>query len=580
MVTVMARPYTSANPSLLDKTMSNARPIAKEDRDRHVALSFCWGDLLFEVDPDFKVAYAAGATHVFLGREAGDLRGLPFRSIVHPADAPLARQMLRRMAQHGRIDNESIRVLTPRGLAMTMTAAGYRLEDSGNLYLALRMGGPKVAAAAAGSNGELHDGTSFARLTASRLKTLQEDGEQAEVTIVAIPGMGGVARGLDPARRDQMMQRVTTVLRSESMGGDAAAQVAEESFGLLHQTGADVGGIARKLEQAVREAGDEASHLAVQSQTLEMGDVSQLEAEDLAGGLRQAMTKLAETVGSNGTLPDLGGLVRSAMREVGSLRQMVSAGTFDVVVHPVLDAYSGELNHFEALCRFQGEPVTRRAIAMAEQSGRILDLDLAMLRKVIAVLGTFPRNSDRGRFSVNVSAVSISQPNFLQSLYLLLKEHLWTQGKLGFEIAGAARLPDVAACGQFINTVRKWGYGVSLDDFGAGPSAFTLLASVEVDMVKIDGAAIANAQSGAKGRAFLSSLTDLCRRLGVESVAETVETEDSLKFVRDCGFDCVQGFLFGRPSANPADFLKPPEPRLFRGAKRPAAVQLATRVGY
>lgn len=562
--------------------MSKPRPVAKEDRDRHIALSFCWGDLLFEIDPDFKVAYAAGATPVFLGREPDELRGLPFRNIVHPSDAPLARQMLRRIAQQGRIDNESVRLQTPRGLAMTMTAAGYRLDDNANLYLALRMGAPKVAAAAAAASGaELHDDVSFSRLTATRLKALQEDGEQAEVTIVAIPGMESVARGLDPARRDQMMQRVSTVLQAESMGGDAAARVAEESFGLLHQTGADVEGISRKLEQAVRDVAPEASQLGVQSSTLALGDVSQFDAEDLAGGLRQAMTKVAETIGSDGPLPDIGSAMQSALREVSGLRQMVSSGNFDVVVHPVLDAYSGDLNHFEALCRFQGEPITRRAIAMIEQSGRIMDLDLAVLRKVITLLGTFPRNSDRGRFSINVSAISISQHGFLQGLYAVLKDNLWTQGKLGFEIAGASRLPDISACSHFINTVRKWGYGVSLDDFGGGPSAFNLLAAVEVDMVKIDGTAIASAQAGTKGRAFLSSLTDLCRRLGVESVAEAVGAEETLKFVRDCGFDYVQGFLFGRPSANPADFVKPADTRLFRsGAKRPATAQLATRLGY
>lgn len=567
-----------AIPNREKATMSKPRQIAKEDRDRHVALSFCWGDVLFEIDRDFKIVYAAGATAVFLRREPDDLRGLAFRSIVHPADAPLARQMLKRMATQGRVDNESVRLLTPGGMAVTMTAAGYRVEDNGSLYLALRMGAPRGTAAAAAAGDPLPDGAAFARLTANRLKALQEEKEQGEITILAIPGMSAVTRKLDQSRREQMMQRLSNVLRAESMGGDAAAQVSEERFGVLHQPGADVGGITRKLEDAVHEVAPE---LGVAAATLPVGDVSQVDGEDLAEGLRQAMGKVAETIGPDGALPDIGSLVHTALREVTTLKQMVVAADFEVVVHPVLDAYSGDVHHFEALCRFHGEPVTGRAIAMAEQTGRIAELDLAMLRKVIAVLATFPRNSDRARFSVNVSAASIVQTSFLQGLYDLLKDDLWTQGKLGFEISGAARLPNIAACGHFINTVRKWGYGVSLDDFGSGPSAFNLLAAVEVDMVKIDGTAIASAKAGSKGRAFLSALTDLCRRLGVESVAEAIETEETLKFVRDCGFDCVQGFLFGRPSANPAEFLKPADTRLFRpGGKRPAQAQLLSRVGY
>lgn len=572
--------------------MTTLRSVAKEDRERHVALSFCWADLLFEVDADLTVVYAAGATQVFMGREPEQLRGQQFRNIVHPSDAPLARQMLKRIARQGRIEGETVRLQTPRGVAMTMTVAGYRLDDTGNLYVALRMGAPKaggsvtagsaaVPAAVAPATAELHDGNAFARLTAARLKTLDEEGEGGEVTFVAIPGMQDVARSLEPARRDQMMQRVTTVLRSESMGGDAAAQVAPESFGLLHQRGADIDGITRKLEAAVREVGPEAAQLGVAAATVALGDVSHIDAEDLAGGLRQAMNRLAENVGADGTLPDIGALVQTAMQEVGAFKQMVVAGDFDVVVQPVLDAYSGELQHFEALCRFHGQKATRRAIAMAEQSGRIIDLDLMMLRKVIKVLGTFPRNSNRARFSVNVSAMSIAQHSFLQALYEILKDELWTQGKLSFEITGAANLPDMAACRNFISTVRKWGYGVLLDDFGAGPSAFNLLAAVEVDMVKIDGSAIAHARSGSRGRAFLSSLTDLCRRLGVASCAEAVETEEILGFVRECGVDHVQGYLFGRPGTNLAEFLKAPDTRLFRpGTKRPAAAQLVSRMGY
>ena len=67
-----------------------------------------------------------------------------------------------------------------------------------------------------------------------------------------------------------------------------------------------------------------------------------------------------------------------------------------------------------------------------------------------------------------------------------------------------------------------------------------------------------------KGRAFLSALTELCNRLGVETIAEMVDSPESLAFVRDCRCDYVQGFLFGKPSPNLADFTPLPHGNLFK----------------
>jgi len=86
-------------------------------------------------------------------------------------------------------------------------------------------------------------------------------------------------------------------------------------------------------------------------------------------------------------------------------------------------------------------------------------------------------------------------------------------------------------------------------------------------VVKLDGSAIRNALRGKKGRAFLTALAVLCRTLGVETIAEMVDKEDTLTFVRDCGVNYVQGFLFGQPSASIKDFDPLPKAELFRGRR-------------
>ena len=98
--------------------------------------------------------------------------------------------------------------------------------------------------------------------------------------------------------------------------------------------------------------------------------------------------------------------------------------------------------------------------------------------------------------------------------------------------------------------LRDEGYEVCLDDFGAGAASFRYLASLEVDVVKLDGSAVKNALIARKGKAFLSALARLCKDIDVETIAEFIDDDDTLKFVSDCGVNYAQGFLFGEPSTD------------------------------
>ena len=81
--------------------------------------------------------------------------------------------------------------------------------------------------------------------------------------------------------------------------------------------------------------------------------------------------------------------------------------------------------------------------------------------------------------------------------------------------------------------------------------------------MKLDGSAVQNAQKAPKGRAFLKALTTLCKTMKVETIAEMVDSKEALEFVRDCGVDHVQGWLFGKPDQDPWSFIKKLDRRLF-----------------
>ena len=117
-----------------------------------------------------------------------------------------------------------------------------------------------------------------------------------------------------------------------------------------------------------------------------------------------------------------------------------------------------------------------------------------------------------------------------------------------FEITQSAQIADLAAANAFIQDLRFRGYRVSLDDFGTGGAAFEQLRALDVDFVKIDGSFVQTALRDAKGRAFITAMASLCRELDIATIAEQVEDLQCVAFLRGCGIEYGQGYLFDHPS--------------------------------
>ena len=185
-----------------------------------------------------------------------------------------------------------------------------------------------------------------------------------------------------------------------------------------------------------------------------------------------------------------------------------------------------------------------------------------MADRVIDWLSHTPLNSDIS-VAVNVSGHSIGASHYLEGLKDLLKKNAFTRGRLLFEITESARMADLDMANEFIQELRNSGHAVCLDDFGAGAANFQYMSTLEVDIVKLDGSAVRNAQRAPKGKAFLKALVGLCRELHVSTVAEMVDSEESFRFIKQCGVEYVQGYLFGRPSLSITDFKQLPSGHLF-----------------
>ncbi|HIJ62516.1 MAG TPA: EAL domain-containing protein [Rhodospirillaceae bacterium] len=546
----------------------------KTERDLFAKLSFCWADLVFEVDQHLNVAFVEGATKAFFGRPKDDLLGSSFRDIIAPADIPMVGQELKKILQTaGRINEKVIRVVGPDGNLLWMSMSAYCLDAvKGKLYIGLRLASPEAKAAALtvgrAENGGLFDGGSFAELAADRLKKIQSAGENAEVTLVSIPAIKELQDRLDSKSNDVLSRQVGELLKANSVGGDSAAKVGDGQYSILHAAGTNVDDMIKQIEVMTKKVDPTGQGVDVETATMTM-DGTEISEEDLAKGLLYTLNKFRdsdESMNIKDLTTNMSALVGEAVQEVNAFKSVVALSEFYVALQPIVQIQTGEIHHYEALCRFDAKPGESpfKTITFAEETGLIHEFDLAMAKKVVEWLAKFPRNNDKYRAAVNVSGFSIGKPSYVDALMKMLKENSWTQGKLMFEITESSRMSDLDAANNFIQNLRKRGYHVCLDDFGAGAASFQYLSVLDVDVVKLDGSAVKNAQKAAKGRAFLSALTELCRRMSVETIAEMVDTPDTLNFCRDCGCNYVQGYLFGKPSPDLKNFNPLPELSLFQ----------------
>ncbi len=543
--------------------------MAKQDRDRFVALAFCWGDLLFELDLLGAVVFCAGPVEAFIGTNPQQVTGCRFVDMISSADAMAFEAFQKKARSHIRIDHEVVRLKRVAGALLDVLASGYWMDD--RFYLALRLRETARRPPVPSSTVGLRDTDSFSRTAGQRIKALEAQGQTPEMAIIGLSGLDELRDGLDDRRRQAVMSSVGSCLSETSVGGDTAVKIGEQTFGLLHDPVVDLGSLHQRLLEAIAAVAPGRPELQFSTASMALNIARDLSQGDLTRGLMYALASVQKRSIPGGDVAliaeNIFTSISQGLSDIRNFRQIINERRFFVALQPIVDVRRGSIHHFEALCRFDlslphNSPY--QYIVLGEETGLIHEFDVAMAAKVINLLKVLPVNNLKYAISINISGFSIGVPEYVDALHALLREHPWTQGRLMFEITESSRISDLDAVNIFIQELRRNNYRVCLDDFGAGAASFQYLSALEVDVVKIDGTAVRNAQKAAKGRAFLSALTELCSRLGVETIAEMVDSPESLAFVRECGCDYVQGFLFGRPSRNATDFNPLPNINLFR----------------
>ena len=262
---------------------------------------------------------------------------------------------------------------------------------------------------------------------------------------------------------------------------------------------------------------------------------------------------------------------RDQLRLAGDLREALAHDLLDVFYQPVIDlagdGMAGDgMVGFEALARWdhptRGPVPPGVFVPLAEHSGFVSELDQWVLRRACRDAragrdaGSLPPHA---RVSVNLSARSLGDPDLVRIVHdTLLAEGLPPQA-LVLEITETALMQDIDTARLSLEGLRTLGTGVALDDFGTGYSSLSFLRELPVTQVKIDRSFIVNIARNGEDRLITESVIDLARGLGLETVAEGVETEDQLVLLRRLGCTSAQGYLWS--PAVPLDRLAAPARR-------------------
>ncbi len=526
-------------------------------------MAFCWADVLIECDSKEKVVFAIGPTESMVGKKADQLIGTTLEDLVAPGDLSLIRGLLAIPRKSGRIEDATVKLRGDGKNPKALLFAGYQLEDlDGHYFMAFRnspsAGKSRKKDAARDSETGLQDANDFA----DSLKNAVASGEIGEdnlLTMVSLPGYEGLRERMDEDSEKKLLDTLGMYLKANSVGGDMASRVGEGRYSLVHDASVDVGEVEKKITEFSKQADPTGKGVEVKAASLEI-DQEAVSKEDIASGLGYTLRMFQNADEGELDLDKLessfSNLVSETADRVRDFRRLVAKADFEVAFHPILNSLNGEIHHYEALVRFNKDPKGTspyETITFAEEAGLIPEFDLAMATKVVEHLANIP---DRYQAAINISGYSVSNDNYIKGLQTLLAENQWACDRVIFEITESARMADLETANEFIQILRKDGYEVCLDDFGAGAASFQYLATLDVDVVKFDGSVIKDAQRVTKGRAFLKALTRFCRELGVDTIGEMVDSPEGLEFVRECGVQFVQGFLFGEPDTNILSFGK------------------------
>ncbi len=208
-------------------------------------------------------------------------------------------------------------------------------------------------------------------------------------------------------------------------------------------------------------------------------------------------------------------------------------------------------DHYELLLRMRdrtgNEVLPMAFLPAAERYNLMTEIDSWVVKAVMQRVASCDSLPDDGIFLINVSGTSLSDPEFVIFLEEQLESMALPPSRLCFEITEASAISNLRAIVNSVQRLRKLGCKIALDDFGSGLSAFGHLKNLRVDYIKIDGGLVRDMAHDRLNAAMVQAINEISHVVGVQTIAEFVETPEVLESLTHMGIDYGQGHCIAPP---------------------------------
>ncbi len=249
---------------------------------------------------------------------------------------------------------------------------------------------------------------------------------------------------------------------------------------------------------------------------------------------------------------DLNFLLSKRLEVESRLRRGIERNEFFLRYQPQVDVISGRIVGVEALVRWNdpqnGEIFPKDFISIAEELGLIVPLGEWVFRTACKQIKAWDQEGYRDVVvSVNLSPRQFVSRKLLPSMKLALMETGIDPSRIDLEITESIAMRNLEQSIEILTELRRMGATISVDDFGVGYSSLGQLRRLPAQTLKIDGSFVSQIPDDANSCSITEAIIAMAKRLHLRTVAEGVETEAQLQFLRANGCDAYQGYLFAKP---------------------------------
>jgi diguanylate cyclase (GGDEF)-like protein len=422
---------------------------------------------------------------------------------------------------------------------------------------------------------DLPNRTLFADRCTQALNTAQREQQPVGVLLVSLDRFKTITDTLGHAAGDVVLAESASRLQSCVRQGDTVSRFEGEEFALLLTQLNNIDELA-EISQSIRDALKPSFRLGGQEVylTASIGvGIFPANGADTAMILRNAGAALfrARKIGGDNYqfyAAEMNAQSSKRLALETDLRRAVEHREFITYYQPVVSLATRRIVGMEALVRWQhpelGIVPPADFIGLAEDTGLVVDIGALVLRTACLQTRAWQaRGFRRLRVAVNISARQLQQASFLDQVVQVLDETGLESDCLGLELTETSIIENAESAAELLTELRKLGVSVAIDDFGTGYSSLSYLKQLPIDTVKLDRSFVNDATTNPDDAALVMAVVTLAHNLRLKVIAEGVETEEQMNFLRLLRCDEGQGYLFSKPvPANVFEDLMVSESRL------------------